>query len=83
MVGARALLLGLAVWSNSNMATAESLPPLPKAWSKHVKSAFVHAVTLAHQALTVSRAWCANSPLERVRLRAKVDALESELGLLR
>ncbi len=30
-----------------------------------------------------TRGWCAKSPLERVRLRAEVERLQAEVGVLR
>jgi hypothetical protein len=57
--------------------------PLPRDWSAHVRAAFLHAVSLAHAAVTYSRGWCADSPIARVRLAGENDRLKSEVGLLR
>lgn len=57
--------------------------PLPKAWPRHVKSALLDVIAIAHLALVASRAWCADSPLQRVKLRARVAELETEVGLLK
>lgn len=57
--------------------------PLPRAWRARVKSALVHAVGLAHRAVTVSRGWCADSRIARVRLAGENDRLRSELALVR
>ena len=56
---------------------------LPTDWPETVRAALLHVVALAQLALTQSRSWCADSPLERVRLRARVDELEQEVVLLR
>src|SRR4030095_7679541 len=65
------------------MSPRLSSPPLPKGWPKHVKAGFVHAVSLAHRALTTSRGWCADSPLARVRLIAKAEQARSDNAMLR
>jgi hypothetical protein len=54
--------------------------PLPENWPRVVKAAMPHVIALAHKAVTFSRGWCANSPLERVRLRGENDRLRSELA---
>jgi transposase InsO family protein len=56
---------------------------LPRGWADHVKSAFVHAVSLAHASLVVARGWCLDSPIVRVRLRAQLDAARAEEALLK
>jgi transposase InsO family protein len=56
---------------------------LPKDWPRLAKSAIVHAVALAHFVIVHVRGWCANSPLERVRLRAENERLRSEVAQLR
>jgi transposase-like protein len=55
---------------------------LPRSWPSYAKSAILDAIAAAHLALVHSRAWCADSPLHRVRLKARVDALETEVALL-
>ncbi len=50
--------------------------PLPKSWPENVKSATLHVLSLAHTANTITRSWCANSAIERVRLKEKVSQLE-------
>src|SRR5947208_855415 len=61
-----------------------SLPavPLPRCWPDQVKSALLHAVSLAHAGLVHARGWCADSRLARVRLAAKADRWQSEALLL-
>ena len=64
------------------MTRRRSSVPLPRDWPSHVCAAFLHAVGLAHAALTYSRAWCANSPIARVRLAGEADRLRTEVALL-
>ena len=56
---------------------------LPKAWPQVAKSAIVHALALAHFVVVRVRGWCADSPLQRVRLAAECERLRSEVALLR
>ena len=53
--------------------------PLPKQWSKHVRSGIVHAVALASVAIFYARGRAAS---ER-RLLARLDQAHSEIALLR
>lgn len=55
---------------------------IPSSWPKQAKSAILDVIAVAHLALVHSRAWCADSPLHRVRLKAQVDALQTEVALL-
>jgi transposase InsO family protein len=55
---------------------------LPADWPKVARSAFLHALGMAHRALTFPLAWAANSPLVHVRLRAEIERLRGEAGLL-
>ena len=57
--------------------------PLPKCWPQCGRSAVLHAISLATIAMTYARRWCANSIIERVRLRTKNDRLEAEVGMLK
>ncbi len=57
--------------------------PLPAGWSKHVKAAVLHTISLAAAALTATRAWAADHRSTRVRLRAELDRIEQELELVR
>ncbi len=57
--------------------------PLPKAWPRSVRSAVVHAVSLAHFSLTSARAVAANSINARIRLKEENDRLRQEIALLR
>ena len=56
--------------------------PLPAHWPRTVKSAVVQAAGLAHMIITQVRGWCANSPLERVRLKGEDQRLRTEVALL-
>jgi len=55
---------------------------LPKGWPKRVRSAAIHAMSLAHATLTTSRGWVANHWNARVRLKADNDRLRQEVSLL-
>jgi len=50
--------------------------PLPRGWSKHVKSSLLHAISLASVALTVARSRHARS-----RLQTQLDQAENEIAL--
>ncbi len=56
--------------------------PLPKQWSKRVRSGVLHAISLAHYSLTFTRSWAANGFNARIRLKAENDRLRQELALL-
>lgn len=56
--------------------------PLPKGWSRCVRSAVIHAISLAHFSLTSTRSWAVNNWNARVRLTAENDRLRQELALL-
>ncbi len=65
------------------MATEEEPKiPLPKGWTGHVRSAVLHVIGLAQFATAYTRSWSANSPNERMRLKAENDRLEAEVSLL-
>jgi len=56
---------------------------LPKGWSDRIRSAVIHAISLAHFSLTSTRSWAANSWNARIRLKAENDRLRQELALVR
>ena len=56
--------------------------PLPKQWSKRVRSGVLHAISLAHFSLTFTRSWAANGYNARFRLKAENDRFRQELALL-
>ena len=63
---------------------ASPLPlPLSKGWPRHVRSAVIHAISLAQTSLTASRGWAAESLNAWLRRRAEVDRLQQETRLLR
>ena len=57
--------------------------PLPRGWTHHVKSAVLHAVSLAAAALTLARSRAATSRVARHRLQAELDRATTEIALLR
>ena len=62
------------------------LPPrisLPRGWSRRVRSAVIHAISLAHLALTSTRSWAVNSWNARVQLKTENNRLRQEIALLR
>lgn len=56
--------------------------PLPKNWPRRVRSAIVHAVSMANAAMLVVRGRAEHHFDARVRLQAEVDHLRREVGLL-
>ena len=49
--------------------------PLPKDWSRRVRSGAIHAISLARFSLTAARCHAANSWNARIRLREENDRL--------
>ena len=56
--------------------------PLPRGWSNQVRSAVLHAISLALFSLTSTRSWAVNSWNARVRLKAEYSRLRQERALL-
>ncbi len=56
--------------------------PLPRSWPDHVSAAFLCAIALAHRGMIFVRAWCENSPIERVRLAGRLAASEMRASLV-
>jgi hypothetical protein len=56
---------------------------LPKSWSRHVRWAILHVISLAQFATAHTRSWAANSVNARIRLKAERDHAVQELTLLR
>jgi hypothetical protein len=52
-------------------------------WPRRVRSAVVHAISLAQASLSKTRGWAADSWNARLRLNAESDRLLQEVGLLR
>jgi putative transposase len=56
--------------------------PLPKGWPRCVRSAVLHAISLARFSLIAARGWAANSWNARIRLKQDISRLRQELALL-
>ena len=56
--------------------------PLPRGWPSRVKSAILHVMSLAQFTMAYTRGWAANSPIARLRLKARLDRSEQENALL-
>ena len=56
--------------------------PLPKSWTSHVRWAMLHVISLAQYATVYTRSWAVDSLNGRVRLKAEIDRLQQEIGLL-
>jgi len=56
--------------------------PLPRGWPRCVRSAAVHAISLADLALTRTLAWAADSLNPRLRIQAELERLQREISLL-
>ncbi len=54
----------------------------PKGWPRRVRSAVIHAISLAHASLVLARSSAANSWNARIRLKADNDRLRQEVALL-
>jgi hypothetical protein len=57
--------------------------PLPKGWPRRVRSAVLHAISIARYSLTTAHGWAANSVNARIRLKAQRDRMKQEIALLR
>ncbi len=57
--------------------------PLPKSWTKHVRSAMLHVISLAQYATAYTRSWAADSTNARVRIKAEYDRAQQEILRLR
>ena len=56
---------------------------LPEHWSRHLRSAIVHAASLATIAFTRALARVANNPDVQIRAQGEIDRLQREVDLLR
>ena len=56
---------------------------LPSHWTILVCQAVVIVADMAHKSMIRTRSWAANSPIERVRLRARLERAGCELAKLR
>ena len=57
--------------------------PLPKSWTKQVRAAMLHVISLAQYATAYTRSWAADSTNARVRIKAEYDRAQQEILLLR
>lgn len=55
---------------------------LPKNWHRHVRSAIIHAVSMATIEFTRALARVANNPDAQVRAQVEIDRLQREVDLL-
>ncbi len=62
-------------------STSPSIP-LPRGWTKVINAAVLHAISLAAKALTTAWARTATSRSSRIKVRAEIDRLRTELSLL-
>ena len=64
------------------MAAADDIP-LPRGWTKMVRSSVLHAISVASTALT--RAWASGASSRRraTRVQAELDRVETEIALLK
>ena len=62
--------------------SASALPPLPRGWTKTVRSAVVQAISVASMALTHTWGRAATASKPRRRLHAELDRLKTEVALL-
>ena len=56
--------------------------PLPKSWTKHVRSAMLHIISLAQYATVYTRSWAVDSLNGRVRLKAENHRWQQEAAQL-
>lgn len=56
---------------------------LPKDWKPRVRTAVLHAMALAHSAITNARGWCVNSRIVRTRLASELERARTEIAQLR
>ena len=57
--------------------------PLPKSWTKHVRTAMLHVISLAQYATAYTRSWAADSTNGRIRIKAENDRAQQDILLLR
>ena len=59
-----------------------SVIPLPKQWTKRVRSAIIHTIPMAQHSLTCARGRAVKSASNERRLRLEIERLRQELNLL-
>lgn len=57
--------------------------PLPKSWTRHVRTAMLHVISLAQYAPAYTRSWAADSTNARMRIKAEYDRAQQEILLIR
>lgn len=57
--------------------------PLPKSWTKHVRTATLHVISLAQYATTYTRSWAADSANGRIRIKAEYERAQQQILHLR
>ena len=57
--------------------------PLPRGWSRRVRSAVVQAISLARTSLALAQSWASESLNPELRQKAEEDRLQQEVYLLR
>src|SRR6266446_1163970 len=65
------------------MAGGRRILTKKRGWPRRIRSAAVHAVSLANYALTTALGWADQSLNPRLRLRAELERLRNEISLLR
>ena len=55
--------------------------PLPKGWPRSIRSAVIHAISLAQFSMPHIRSWAANNWNARIRLKQENDRLRQEVAL--
>ena len=56
---------------------------LPRRWSRRVKSAMLHVISLAQYATVYTRSWAVNSPIARLRPKSQNERLKQLVALLK
>src|SRR6266571_2508803 len=57
--------------------------PLPRGWSRRVRSAVIQVISLARTSLALSQGWASESMNPELRQQAEEDRLQQEIQLLR
>jgi predicted RNA polymerase sigma factor len=57
--------------------------PLPRGWSRRVRSAVVQVITLARTSLALTQSWASDSMNRQLRREVEGDRLQQEIQLLR
>ena len=58
-------------------------PPIPRQWTKHIKSAFIHTISLSSAAFTSTCALASKRKATFTRLKAELTQTYQEIALLR